>query len=217
MTPDQKPKFLKLIAAVFAFYRQDTSEFALNVWWQAATPFDYEAVADALNRHCVNPDNGQFMPKPADVVKMLQGSTKDSALVAWAKVDKGIRQIGTYATVAFDDPIIHAVIQEMGGWVALGTKEEKEWPFIRNEFEARYRGFKARNDVREYPHALVGIAESQNAQSGFPSDPPVLIGNPEVAKKVLENGSDKPTISFTRVHTNLDQSVPQLESEKDEA
>jgi hypothetical protein len=199
MKPEEKSRVFKLISAVYAFYRQDTSEFALGVWWQAVQPFDYEAVADALNRHCVNPDNGQFMPKPADMVKMLQGSTKDSALVAWAKVDKGIRQIGTYATVAFDDPIIHAVIQEMGGWVGLGTKDEKEWPYIRNEFENRYRGYKTRNDVRDYPKALLGIAQSQNEQSGFPSDPPVLIGNPEVARKVLENGSDRPAIGFTRM------------------
>lgn len=212
MTESDKPKFFALIGNVYAFYRQDFSEFAGGVWWMAAKPFDFAAVADALNRHCVNPDNGQFMPKPADVVKMLQGSTKDSALVAWAKVDKGIRQIGTYATVAFDDPIIHAVIQEMGGWVAMGTKEEKDWPFIRNEFETRYRGYKTRNDVREYPPRLVGLAEAQNEQKGFPSDPPVLIGNPEIARKVLENGSDKPALLITRMFVpagNVHLSAPE--------
>lgn len=108
-------------------------------------PFDLAAVKDALNRHCVNPDNGQFMPKPADVVKLLQGSSQDGALVAWAKVDRAVRQVGTYSTVVFDDPIIHRVVQDMGGWVALGDKREKEWPFVAKEFENRYRGYPMRS------------------------------------------------------------------------
>jgi len=84
------------------------------------------------------------MPKVADVIKMLQGSTQDSALTAWAKVDKAVRSIGTQMSVAFDDPLIHKVIQDMGGWLGLGQRQEAEWPFVAKEFETRYRGFKAR-------------------------------------------------------------------------
>ncbi|MDQ2139568.1 DUF6475 domain-containing protein [Alcaligenaceae bacterium B3P038] len=199
MQEKDKARFSSLIGNVYAFYRQDISEFAIGVWWQAGKPFEYDEVADALNRHCVNPDNGQFMPKPADVVKMLQGSTKDGALIAWSKVDKAVRQVGTYNSVAFDDPIIHAVIQDMGGWVAFGAKDEKEWPFVRNEFENRYRGYRMRNDTGDYPHLLVGIADAQNSQRGFACQEPVLIGDASRAMRVIESGSTKPAIGFTRV------------------
>lgn len=199
MTDADKPKFFTLIAGVYAFYRQDISEFAGGVWWEAMKPFDLAAVTDALNRHCVNPDSGQFMPKPADVVKMLQGSSLDSAMVAWSKVDKAVRQVGTYATVVFDDPVIHRVIHEMGGWVKLGAKDEKEWPFVAKEFENRYRGYRVRNEVPEYPQSLIGIAEAQNAQNGIKSQPPVLIGNPQLATQVMIKGSDKPMVGFQRM------------------
>lgn len=199
MNESDKPKFFGLIGNVYAFYRQDFSEFAGGVWWMAAKPYDFDAVADALNRHCVNPDSGQFMPKPADVVKMLQGSTKDGALVAWSKVDRAVRQVGNWQTVAFDDPIIHAVLQDMGGWIQLGTKEEKGWPFVRNEFENRYRGYRLRNDASEYPRTLIGIGEAQNTTAGFKPDPPILIGNAEKAQQVIAGGADKPAIGFTRM------------------
>lgn len=199
MQADDKMNFAALIANVYAFYRQDSSDFALGVWWEAMKPFDFAAVADALNRHCVNPDSGQFMPKPADVVKMLRGSSQDSSMVAWSKVDKAVRQVGTYESVAFDDPVIHRVIHDMGGWVALGTKNEKEWPFIEKEFENRYRGYCVRNDAPEYPKVLIGIAEAQNSQEGRQSQPPVLIGDSTKAKKVLIGGSDKPLVSFERM------------------
>lgn len=199
MTEDDKKQLYTLVSSVYAFYRQDTSAFALSVWWEAMKPYDFAAVADALNRHCVNPDSGQFMPKPADVVKMLRGSSQDSAMSAWSKVDKAVRQVGTYASVVFDDPIIHRVVHDMGGWVKLGTKDENEWPFVAKEFETRYRGYRVRNETPEYPRQLIGIAEAQNSQEGRQSQPPVLIGDASRAKQVLLAGTDQPLVSFERM------------------
>lgn len=199
MQAKDEDNFATLVTSVYAFYRQDVSDFAINVWWEACKQFDFEAVKGAFNRHAVNPDNGQFMPKLADVVKLLQGSSLDGALVAWSKVDKAIRQVGTYQTVAFDDPIIHAAIQDMGGWVELGRKDENEWPFIAKEFQNRYRGYRTQGGASEFPRLLVGIAEAQNKQNGLPTQPPVLIGSAQGARLVIAAGSDRPALSFTRM------------------
>ena len=199
MQASDNEQFVALIGDVYAFYRQDFSRFAAGVWLQAMQPFDFRAVADALNKHCVNPDNGQFMPKPADIVKMLQGSTQDAGLVAWSKVDAAIRMRGTYVSVVFDDPIIHRVILEMGGWVQIGGKNETDMPFLKNEFVNRYRGYKMRNEVPEYPSVLIGMAEAQNSRQGFECAPPVLIGGAEKAKQVLLKGVNKPLIGFTQL------------------
>jgi sugar (pentulose or hexulose) kinase len=195
---DRKP-FAKLMSGVYGFYGKDTSDFSLDVWWQAMSPFDFEAVRDALNRHCVNPDSGQFLPKPADVVKMLGGSTVDAALVAWSKVDRAVREVGTYRSVAFDDPVIHRVITDMGGWVALGAKDEEAWPFVRNEFVNRYRGFRMRSEIPEYLPLLVGIAEASNSKAGFGIERPMLIGDAEAARAVLAGGSNKPLLGVTQL------------------
>ncbi|AVF41568.1 hypothetical protein AL486_19130 [Pandoraea apista] len=207
MKPSDSAEFFSLISNVYAFYRQDYSDFVGQVWWGAMKVFDLAAVRDALGRHAANPDAGQFLPKPADVVKMLEGSTQDAALLAWHKVDKAVREVGTYASVAFDDALIHRVVFEMGGWVSLGTKDESEWPFLKNEFVNRYRGYRGRSQVPEYPPLLIGIAETTNTRAGFQSQGPVLIGNADAARAVVAGGSDTPLVGYTRV-TGAD--MPQL-------
>lgn len=208
MTPNDHEEFSNLIAGVFAFYKRDFSEFALGVWWAAMKPYELAAVNDAFGRHSVNPDSGQFMPFPADIVKMLDGSTQDAGLVAWAKVDRAVRSCGTYNSVVFDDPLIHRVIVEMGGWVLVGGKDEKEWPFLRNEFVNRYRGYRMRSETPEYLPVLIGIAEAQNNRTGQKSAPPVLIGNPDVAQRVMLAGQDKPTLGFVRMSAQLAANRP---------
>lgn len=210
MTPRDTEKFYSLVGDVYAFYRQDYSAFAGKVWWQAMQPFDFAAVADAFNRHCVNPDSGQFMPKPADIVKMLQGSTQDAALVAWTKVDRAIRSVGTYSSVTFDDAIINRVITDMGGWIDLGTKTEDEWPFVRNDFVNRYRGYRMRNETPEHVPYLIGMAEAQNVKNGFKSQPPLLIGDAEKAKQVSLSGSDKALLTVTRAGEAAQKAVLRL-------
>lgn len=196
MNQGDAQSFFALVADVSAFYKQDYSDFAANVWWQAMKPFDFYAVSDAFNRHCVNPDTGQFMPKPADIVKMLQGTTQDSGLVAWSKLDKAVRSVGPYQTVAFDDPIIHRVVVEMGGWVAFGTKNDDEWPFVRNEFVNRYRGYKMRNEIPEHAPKLIGIAEAENLKNGFAAPETLLLGNPEKASETVKSGTNRPLLEI---------------------
>lgn len=209
MTNQEAKKFSVLISSVYAFYRQESSQFAVGVWWEAMKSYDFAAVSDALNRHCINPDNGQFMPKPADVVRMLQGSSKDSALVAWSKVDRAVRVVGTYESVIFDDALIHRVITDMGGWVSLGNKTESEWPFVGKEFETRYRGYSSRNEQPEYPPVLVGMAQAQNAQMGFKSLLPRLIGNHARAQLVYDNGSHEQE-AFMRLGDSINSASTRL-------
>jgi hypothetical protein len=185
---DEFQRFQDGVTGVMGFYGRSVSNFALDVWWGALKGYDLTAIVEAFNRHLANPDVGQFPPKPADIVRMLKGSTQDAALQAWAKVDRAIRHVGTYCDVVFDDALIHRVIQDMGGWIALGARSESEWPFVAKEFENRYRGFRMRNESPAYPASLTGIASAHNGRKGFKSDPPVLIGNERRACQVLEEG-----------------------------
>ncbi|WP_322070960.1 DUF6475 domain-containing protein [Paraburkholderia bannensis] len=208
MTPNDHGDFVALVADVHAFYRRDFSDFSASVWWSALNQYDLAAVRDAIGRHSVNTDSGQFMPMPADIVKMLQGSTQDAALVAWAKVDRAVRSCGTYNSVVFDDPVIHRVIVDMGGWVLVGGKFEKEWPFVAKEFENRYRGYRLRSDTPEYLPVLIGIAEAQNNRTGQQIQPPMLIGDPERAQRVMLAGQDKPALGFVRMSAQLAANRP---------
>ncbi|MCM1128975.1 MAG: DUF6475 domain-containing protein [Alistipes senegalensis] len=190
MTQDDFEKFEDMLSGVGEVYGKELSEFALAIWWEALKGYDLTAMRNALSRYVTNPDNGQFMPKPADVVRMMGGTTTDRALLAWEKVDRTVRQVGVYKDVVFDDALIHRVLQDMGGWIRLGDKKESEWPFVAKEFETRYRGYALRGLAPEYPAVLTGIANAHNRREGFKCDEPVLMGDPEKAKQVIALGGD---------------------------
>ncbi len=197
MQPNDARKFKTLMQGVFDFYRQGLTEFTLNIWWKAMQSFEFEAISDAFNLHCANPDVGQFPPMPADVIRMMQGSTQDAALVAWAKVDRAVREKGTYYSVVFDDALIHRVIYEMGGWIRVGNKSEKEWPFVRNEWINRYRGYRMRNEIPSYPSVLIGMTEAENKLQGWESGALILIGDTKTARLVLAGGTNMALLDFT--------------------
>src|SRR5687768_3808806 len=203
MNANDAGRFREGISGVMGFYEKTLAPFAFDVWWNALKAYDLQAVIDAFNRHLSNADTGQFAPKPADIIRMLQGSTQDSALRAWAKVDLAVRQVGTYTDVVFDDALIHRVIQDMGGWIGFGTKDDSEWPFIAKEFENRYRGFKIRSETPEYPAVLMGIANANNARHGFKAERPVLIGSELRALQVMQGGTNKSSIGFKRMSEDM--------------
>lgn len=190
MTDNDKPKFAQLLDAVSSYYRQETSPMLKSLYWNGLRDLDMAAVQECFNRHMQNPDTGMFMPKIADIRKMLSGTSSDSAQLAWSKVDRGVRQVGTYDTVCFDDPIINAVLADMGGWMPLGMKTEDEWPFVAQDFQKRYRAYSVRGGVSAYPARLIGRSEAENAMNGYKgSGGATFIGDEARAKLVLANGA----------------------------
>lgn len=196
-------QFDQMMQAIAGMYAREMTPGLLSLYWQGLKHLDLAAVRDALNRHVANPDTGQFMPKIADVNRMLAGTTQDSALMAWAKVDRAVRQVGTYEDVVFDDPIIHRVLADIGGWVWLGMQTEEEWPFIAKQFENRYRAYKGRNETPDYRPVLTGMANAHNSMGGFAANPPRLLGDPHKAQAVLNGGTNKPLLQVTTAREML--------------
>ncbi len=193
-------KFSEIMTGLSEIYGKDMSSFMLDIYFQALNDFDIVSVERAFSAHVRNPDNGQFFPKPADIVKLISGTSRDAGYVAWTKVDKTVRMVGSWQSVVFDDPIIHSVISDMGGWILLGEKTEKEWVFVSKEFMERYQAHKSKQDsTGNYPQKLIGKHEADNSRGGFEIVPPVLIGNPTEAKKVLLGGSGKNRLQIERL------------------
>lgn len=198
MRQPEKADFLTLIADVYAFYRQPFSTFSGSVWWEAMAPYDFAAVKVALSRHAINPDNGQFMPKPADVVRMLGGTSADAALSAWSKVERAVRSVGQYVSVVFDDPLIHRIVDDMGGWVKMNScLTERDFEFMAKEFHTRYRGFAMRSERPDYQPVLTGKAAANNQEQGFRHHQlPVTIGDQKKCLAVYEGGGQEGSLQL---------------------
>ena len=175
MHKDDLPEFLRLVTDVLAFYRQDSSEFALAVWAQACEPFDMEQVRKAMTAHATDPERGQFPPKPADIVKALQGTQTDAALLAWGLVYRAISAVGAYQSIDFGNAAIHAAVSDLGGWPTVCRTMIDDLPFVQKRFCDSFRVYRSRG-APEAPSYLAGESEKANALAGKPTQDPARIG-----------------------------------------
>lgn len=198
MKSSEKSAFADLLTDAMAFYRQSLSPFALSVWWQACEGYELEQVTKAITKHAMDPDRGQFPPKPADLVRMLQGTNSDRSLIAWGKTLDAMQRVGAYTSVCFDDPAIHAAIEDMGGWSKLCRSELDDMPHVQRRFCETYRAYAGRGNF-SYPARLPGQFEQQNAVTGHRTAPPALIGDPSRAQAVGNAGSLLPKTQITHI------------------
>jgi len=161
MNQTDKANFAKLLTGLAELHNKKLSEQQFDIYWHALKHYEYKDVMQSLNRLIIDPDVGQFMPKPADVVRTIEGDSETRALVAWSKVMRAIREIGAWESVIFDDAKIHSVIMDMGGWIELCRKTTRELDFLLREFEKRYRSYQYRKN-ENCPAKLIGKTEQIN-------------------------------------------------------
>lgn len=211
MTEHDKPNFAKLMMLMAELYNKKMSKAFFQFYWEKLQRFDYADVEAAINLHTDDGDVGQYVFKPCDVTRYVDGTLETQALRAYSKVESAIRHLGSYTSVAFDDPRIHAVICDMGGWVKYCCCKESQLGFQQNEFIKRYRGY-AQGKLSRYPSYLRGIAEHSNTMNGYLKNPlPALIGDLEKAKLVMQSGKG----STVLIHQNVlevGQILKQLEN-----
>lgn len=191
MQPNEYPQFIATLAGVHDFYGKDLSDFATQVWVEAVKGFELQQVTKALSAHLMDPEKGQFMPKPADLVRQLQGTQTDRALVAWGKVAGAMSSVGAYSDVVFDDPIIHLCVTDAGGWPKFCRTTFEEQSYLQHRFCEAYRAYGARGAPTEYPSRLIGAGGGVDdyAKRGLPTPKPALIGDRARAMEVLSGGT----------------------------
>jgi hypothetical protein len=202
MQPNDLPKLTRMVTDALAYYRQDVSEFTLHVWAQACQSFTIEQVSKALTAHVTDPDRGQFAPKVADIVRILSGTHTDRAALAWGKALGAMSSIGAYSDVVFDDPAIHAVIEDMGGWAKVCRADMKELSYLQTRFCTSHKAYTGRGTF-EYPRRLNGdrSPDSEYTKKGLALPRPALVGDVDRAMLVYKGGnvSGRSAVTFDQV------------------
>jgi hypothetical protein len=191
MDSDKKQQFVNLILATAEYYKNTLSEMVIEIYWEGLKDFDIDLIQKALNVHIRDSELGRFMPRIADVMKHLTGSSDDKALMAWNKVFEAMQKYGYYNSVVFDDLIIHAVIQDQGGWVRFSeyynSLTDKEFPFFKKDFMENYK-MRINHRRSDTPKILIGFYEQENATSGHEwNEPPKTIGDKNKCKLIIES------------------------------
>lgn len=165
------------------------TELAIGLYWKTLEAYSLADIQLAVERHLQDPEVGQYMPKPADVIRALQGTVEDRALAAWPVVLKGIQGSYPAKRVVFDDPVIHMVVFDMGGFAHLGRTDERELGFMQIEFVKRYVS-RSRNPSphveplitgREAVPDLLLVGDQEKARSLISNDSVVALRGPDAA------------------------------------
>jgi hypothetical protein len=185
MKASDAKRFAGILYATFEVYGQQPSKMAVDIWWNALSEYTIEQVEGALAAHIRDADSGQFKPKPADVIRKIDGSREDKAAMAaraWARV---MDHMNTTDSAIFDDPAIHYAIQTtFGTWVKAGLMTEKEAPFKQRDFIQAYTAYKP---GLPYPPRLIGRTEN-SAAGGEVFFFTNHIGNADKCRAVEEQG-----------------------------
>lgn len=217
MNENDRPKFAQLMAGVSELHGKKLTAPLLEIYWRSLSRYELSAIEQAMSNHTLNPDGGQFMPKPADIVRYVEGGGSGRAGLAWSQVDRAIRIVGSCESVVFDDQITMCVLNDMGGWISIcETLQAKNlsktnYPFIAGDFERRYRAYLNAPASISYPRMLMGHIDAENQRLGVPVGRPRCIGNVQNARLIYQKGSAEPK----QISSNPVQSL--LESMKESA
>ena len=209
MKTSEEQQFGEILRDVMAFYKQDVTPFSFSVWWQTCQKYDIEQVRKVFTSHVMDAERGMFPPKPADLVRQLEGTATDKAMLAWGKAYEAMQSVGAYTDVVFDDAAIHATIEDLGGWPKICRSETKDLGYLQHRFCEFHRAYSERGQF-DYPKRLCGerSPDHEFTSRGLPVPKPVVIGDVEKARIVYRNGV---TGAKTRMSLGIILSQMQLE------
>lgn len=164
-------KIMIMLSEVYGDGREP-SDLKKEVYFSALKRYDIGVLKHAIE-HMIMVRVFPSFPKPGEIIQEIEGTKQSRAVMAWTEVVDAIRKTGPYVSVKFTDPVIHSVIEFMGGWPSLGDWLEDELKWKQKEFERLYEAMS--NSPRgKAPGYLPGIHELQNSNAGYLVDRKVV-------------------------------------------
>lgn len=199
MQQADKKAFALLIAGVYAYHRQPCSDALITMYWRGCQRWTLEQVTKAVDQLTYDPEAGKFPPKIGDLARALEGTSTDRAAIAWGKVHEAMSAVGSYTDVVFDDPAVHAVIEDLGGWPKVCRTELKELGYLQHRFCEAHRAYVGRGTFA-YPRRLMGDRGPDHdwERKGLKPPAPAFVGDPVLAQGVFDRGglAGKTAITF---------------------
>jgi hypothetical protein len=150
-------KFKEYMTMICELYDKTLSDMMKDLYWKMLEPFTDEQCEKTFKEIILT---RTFFPKPVDFLEILQGKKENKATLKWLEVLESVKRIGNYQSIKFSDPVIHSVINAMGGWPQLCMMEIKEEKWKQKEFERLYEIIGERGG--NHPKYLPGTCENEN-------------------------------------------------------
>jgi hypothetical protein len=186
MTNQDLPKFASSLTALAVVFDKPITPQFTEIYFRILERFSIEEVERGISTACATL---KFFPKPVELVDCISGgqvALEDRAQVEATRVLTAIKRVGTYDSVAFDDPVTQAVIsQHFGGWHRFAEMREDEEKWFIKDFARAYQSF-TRAGIKQNS-ALPGRSEIENSHRGFEHrGRTTIIGSSETVGRMLE-------------------------------
>ena len=185
MTDKDMKEFAGLFITMYEIFgskNRNPSKMLITAYFNALKDYSIDEVRKGISS-VIQSHKYDSLPKPAQIIQHITGDPEAKALLAWDKFLNALRQHGYYRPIQFDDPVIHSVIQAMGGWLEAGEWLEDDLRWHQQRFVDLY---KALSKKKKHPEYLPGIYELHNNVLGLKTER-VFIGE----QKMIEAGADE--------------------------
>lgn len=178
MTNQDRDRFEGMLLGLAEIFKEDLSNERVDLYYLALEDMSIEDIIQAGN---ILVRSTKFFPKPVEFRESMVINTDDMGAIAYAKFFKACAYTPD-RTLIFDDPIIHAVIDALGGW---NDELYDKWANIKDEvwlqkrFESLYQTFAKCGVPKNTSEKLIGKLERYNEGRWDIKNKPVLIGSKE--------------------------------------
>ena len=131
MRRDEYPCFANIMKrAAMLTYKPKNTDFNDLLWVlfeELAPRYDLSQIDLAVRLHT---QRDKFFPMLSDIIRCIEGTAADRAIIAWGIVMKAVRYVGSSNSVAFPSPEYNFAIAQMGGWIKFSStllEDEVKW------------------------------------------------------------------------------------------
>ena len=135
MNSQDQDKFKSLITVISETYNDTFTASKTKLWWNIFKPYSVNDFEKALYSHISCTDNGFYSPKPAHIIRQIEGGQKENSDVlllqgssAWAHIEQSIRN------GARIDPELIEAVDLIGGMQGLKELDSKDMRWARKDF-----------------------------------------------------------------------------------
>lgn len=208
MESKDKQVFVKTLTGIGELYDKKLTDTLASIYWEALKDVSLPDFLSAANRLVLT---AKFFPKPVEFRSQSVPDISAQAAIAYGKLEDAFYKHGVYKSVRFDDPVIHAVVDNLGGWITYCDTSDEDLTWYRKDFEKQYANLAPMvlSGKLRPPTVLHGVFASddhatENAKT------PAIIGDRQRAldwtdkvreDKAIESGAAK----------KLNEGLPQLQ------
>lgn len=144
---DDQELFKQTLAATGELFGKEITPVAARMYWRALAEYSDEQIQGAFNTAL---KTLKFMPKPSEIIELIDGTGNVVALESWKLVMDEIRKIGSYGQPRVSEEIKN-VIHQLGGWEYLCSLDYKSLEFKARAFCEIYGGKLERGAIEHKP------------------------------------------------------------------